>query len=53
MGVFPQEESVLPHDETPDRVIDRGVFVVALVDRELEEVLGKRWRPPRWSWLKD
>jgi hypothetical protein len=42
VGVFLQEKSVLPHNETPDRMIDRGVFIVALVDGELEEMLWKR-----------
>ncbi len=36
--VFLQEENVLPHDEAPDGMIDRGVFVVALVDGELQEM---------------
>ena len=40
--VFLQEKNVLPHDEAPDRVIDRSVFVVALIDRELEEVFRER-----------
>ncbi len=34
--VFLQEKNVLAHDESPDRVIDRRVIVVALIDRELE-----------------
>ena len=34
--VFLQEKNVLPHDEAPDRVIDRRVIVVALIDCELE-----------------
>ena len=36
--VFLQEVSVLPHDETPDRMIDRRVLVEALVDGELQEM---------------
>ncbi len=40
--VFLQEKRVLPHDETPDRVIDRRVIVVALIDRELQEVFRER-----------
>ena len=39
--VFAQEKNVLPHDEAPDRVIDRRVFVIALVDGELEQMLRK------------
>ena len=42
VGVFLQEKNVLPHDEAPDRVIDRRVFVVALIDRELEQMFRKR-----------
>ena len=42
VGVFAQEKNVLPHDEAPDGVIDRRVFVVALVDRELEQMLRQR-----------
>ncbi len=42
VGVFLQEKNVLPHDEAPDRVIDRRVIVVALIDRELEKVFRKR-----------
>jgi hypothetical protein len=34
--VFFQEKNVLAHDESPDRVIDRCVIVVPLIDRELE-----------------
>ena len=40
--VFLQEKNVLAHDETPDRVIDRRVFVVALIDRELQKMFGSR-----------
>jgi len=29
-------KNVLAHDESPDRVIDRCVIVVPLIDRELE-----------------
>src|SRR5438552_17037971 len=36
--VFLQEENVLAHDETPDRVIERGVFFVALIDCELQQM---------------
>jgi len=42
VGVFAEEKNVLPHDEAPDGVIDRRVFVVALVDRELKEMLRQR-----------
>jgi hypothetical protein len=42
VGILLQEKYVLPHDEAPNRVINRGVFVVALVDRELEQVFWKR-----------
>jgi hypothetical protein len=41
MCVFPQEKSVLPHDKSPDRMIDRGVIIVTLIDRELEKMF---WR---------
>ena len=34
--VFLQEENVLAHDESPDRVIHRRVIVVTLIDGELE-----------------
>ena len=40
--IFAQEKNVLAHDEAPDRVIDRGVFVVTLVDGELEQMFRKR-----------
>ena len=40
--IFAQEKNILAHDEAPDRVIDGGVFVVALVDGELEQMLRKR-----------
>ena len=40
--VFLQEKNVLPHDETPDRVIDRGVFFVALIDCELQQMFWER-----------
>src|ERR1043166_6059751 len=36
VSVFAKEENVLPHDEPPDGVIDRGVILVALIDGELE-----------------
>ena len=39
--VFLQEKNVLSHDEAPDSVIDRGVFVVTLIDRELEQMFGE------------
>ena len=42
VGILLQEKHILPHDETPDRVIDRGIIVVALIDRELEQVFWKR-----------
>ncbi len=42
VGVLLQEKNVLPHDEAPDRVIDRRVIVVALIDRELEQMFRKR-----------
>ena len=42
MRVFLQEENVLPHDEAPDRVIDRCVVVVALIDGELQKMFWKR-----------
>ncbi len=34
--VLLQEKNVLAHDESPDRMIDRSVIVVALIDCELE-----------------
>jgi hypothetical protein len=34
--VLAQKKNVLAHYEPPDRVIDRSVIVVALIDRELE-----------------
>jgi hypothetical protein len=40
--VFLQEKNVLAHDESPDRVIDRSVIVVALIDCELEQMFGER-----------
>src|SRR5438067_2914295 len=40
--VFLQEKNVLAHDETPDRVIDRGVFFVALIDCELQQMFWER-----------
>jgi hypothetical protein len=39
--VLPQEKNVLPHDESPHGVVDRRVIVVALIDRELQQML---WR---------
>src|SRR5438270_5866659 len=42
VGVFLQEKHVLPHDKAPDGMIDRGVVIVTLVDRELKEMLWKR-----------
>jgi hypothetical protein len=42
MRVLAQEKNVLAHDEPPDRVIDRGVFVVTLIDGELEKMFRKR-----------
>ena len=42
VGILLQEKYVLPHDEAPNRVIDRRVIVVALIDRELEQVFWKR-----------
>jgi hypothetical protein len=42
VGVLAKKENVLPHDETPDRVIDRRVIVVTLVDRELQKMLWRR-----------
>jgi hypothetical protein len=43
VGVFLQEKNVLAHDETPDRVIDWGVFFVALVDCELQQMFWQRF----------
>ena len=40
--VFLQEKNILPHDETPDRVIDRRVIVVALIHGELQKMLRER-----------
>ena len=40
--VFLQEENVLAHDEPPDRVIDRRILVVALIDRELQKMIWQR-----------
>ena len=42
VGILLQEKHVLAHDEAPDRVIDRCVIVVALIDRELQKMLGQR-----------
>jgi hypothetical protein len=42
VGILLQEKCVLPHDEAPNRVIDRSVIVVALIDRELKQVFWKR-----------
>src|SRR6202035_1670109 len=42
VGVLAEEKSVLPHDKTPDGMIDRRVIVVTLVDRELEQMLRQR-----------
>jgi len=41
MRVFLQEKNILAHDKSPDGMIDRSVFVVALIDRELEQMLGQ------------
>src|SRR6185436_9711397 len=38
--VLLQEKHVLAHDKSPDCVIDRSVIVVALIDRELEQMFG-------------
>src|SRR5207247_3632796 len=35
-----KEKNVLAHDKSPDRVIDRSVIVVALIDCELEQMFG-------------
>jgi len=40
--VFAEKENVLPHDESPHRVIDRRVIVVTLIDGELQKVFGRR-----------
>ena len=40
--VFLQEKRVLPHDETPDRMIDCRVIFETLVDCKLQEMLRKR-----------
>ena len=37
--VFFEKENVLSHDESPDSVIDQRVIVVALIDRELKQML--------------
>src|SRR4029078_6399346 len=41
--VFLQKENVLAHDETPDRVIDRGVLFVTLIDCELQQMFWQRF----------
>ena len=38
VSVFLQEKNILAHDEPPDRVIDRSVFFVTLIDRELQQM---------------
>ena len=38
--VLRAEKNVLAHDEPPDRVIDRRVIVVTLIDCELEQMFG-------------
>src|SRR5205823_13062135 len=38
VGVLAEKENVLPHDEAPNRVIDRRVIVVTLIDRELQKM---------------
>src|ERR1051325_9699020 len=40
MRVLLQEKNILTHDKSPDRVIDRSVVVVALIDCELKQMLG-------------
>ena len=35
VSVLAEKENVLPHDEAPDRMIDRRVIVVTLIDRKL------------------
>ncbi len=51
--VFLQEKRVLPHDETPDRVIDRRVIVVTLIDRELKQVFGETATAALWKIIGD
>src|SRR5437764_6775872 len=46
VGVLFQEKNVLAHDKTPDRVIDRRIFFVALVDRKLQEMFRQRLHRP-------
>ena len=38
VSVFLQEKNILAHDEPPDRVIDRSIFFVTLIDRELQQM---------------
>ena len=38
--VFLQKKGVLPHDKAPDRMIDRRVIVVTLIDCELKQMFG-------------
>ena len=40
--VFLQKENILTHDESPDRVIDRRILVVALIDGELQKMIWQR-----------
>ncbi len=42
VSVLAQKKNVLPHNESPHRVVDRRIVIVALVDRELQKMLGKR-----------
>src|SRR6266581_1708597 len=46
VGVLFQEKNVLAHDKTPDRVIDRRIFFVALIDRKLQEMFRQRLHRP-------
>ena len=41
--VFLEEENILAHDEPPDRVIDRRILVVALINRELQKMIWQRF----------
>jgi hypothetical protein len=38
MRVFLQEKNILAHNKSPDGMIDRSIFVVALIDGELQQV---------------
>src|SRR5205807_8821911 len=42
VGVLAEKENVLPHDESPERVIDRRVIVVTLIDCELQKMFRRR-----------